>query len=225
MSARRSPVEQDARELAGAALKGAWRRRRNDATAADVFHDAMRAREQSTTWAVQRGDMPAARRQARAAQLLEESLDRMTARWKRDTAAELAKIGLVAGARVVAVRAGFGRNAPPVGTVVTLDEAPTSHYIFGTDDDGHRWIVNSGDVEVVPDALAVEAPEPHDDEHGGDEPPEPPLGDRIIASGLLSDSAAFTLAGVAYEAEWEGRDPDQAVQELMSAWDAGEASA
>jgi hypothetical protein len=173
MSARRSPVEVAARELAGAALKGA-RRRRRDTTVTDVFLAAIRSREETTTWAVQRGDIPAARRQARAAELLSESLDRLLERQKRDVAAELARTGIAGGARVVVVRAGYSPNAAPVGTVLTL-EATSSHYMFGNDDDGHRWIVYSGDLEVVPDVPADAAPMPHDDEWSRDATSAPPF--------------------------------------------------
>lgn len=160
MSARRSPVERDAREIAAAAL---WRARRDkrDGSAHDVYEYAIRHREQATTWAVQRGDIPAARREARAVGLLEEAQMRMVARRGRDTAAELAQAGIVPRARVVVVRAGFGQLAAPVGTVVTLEDDTTSPYIYANDDDGHRYLVYARDLEVVPDA-----PVPHDDEHG-----------------------------------------------------------
>lgn len=200
MSARRSPVERDARAIAAAAL---WRARRDkrDGSAHDVYQYAIRHREQATTWAVQRGDIPAARREARAVGLLEEAQLRMVARRGRDTAAELAQAGIVPRARVVVVRAGFGRLAAPVGTVVTLEDDTTSPYIYANDDDGHRYLVYARDLEMVPDAPAdeppmprdvaeqaerrlmdqgyaddedmVEVPMPHDDEHGRDLEPTP----------------------------------------------------
>lgn len=72
--------------------------------------------------------------------------------------------------------------------------------------------------------MSAQVPMPHDDEYD-DGPPEPPYADQIIASGMFSDTQAFALAGAAYAADREGRDPEAAVQDLVRAWDAGEVSA
>lgn len=220
MSARQSPVERDARGLAAAALKGARGRRTSGDGAWQVIEEAVRACERATAYAMQRDDIPAARRQARAARLLDEAQKRLNDRQARDNARVLAQAGIVPNARVVVVRAGYSASAPPVGTVMTLgDETATTYFLRGTDDDGRVWLVNFRDVEVVP-----EAPMPHDDEYDED-PAEPPYGDRILALGLWSDSEAFELAGVANAAASEGRDPGPAVQDRVRAWDDGEASA
>ena len=181
MSARQSPVERDARKIAAVALRDARDRRADDERAYLVLEAAIRSCEQATTWAVQRDDMPAARREARAAQLLSAASSRMVARQGRDAAREHAKVGIVGGARVVAVRAGYGPNAAPVGTVLTLDDDVSSPFPYGTDDDGRRWTVWARDVEVVPDApipdsrTGEEPPTPHDDEWNG-------LGDATAAA-------------------------------------------
>lgn len=172
MSARRNPIERDARRIASDALQGARRRRKTDTTAWQVFEDAVQVLERLTSYAVVSDDIPRARRTARAGQLLDESQARMVARSRRDQARELARAGIVPNARVVVVRTGYGANAAPTGTVMTLEDVTDTYYLWGTDDDGHRWLVNCRDLEVVPDApipdsrIEDEPVAPHDDEWG-----------------------------------------------------------
>jgi hypothetical protein len=172
MSARRSPIERDARRIASDALQGTRRRRKRDQSAWEVIEEAVQVCERLTSYAVVSDDIPRARRTARAGQLLDEAQIRLVARQKRDTARKLERAGIVPNARVVVVRTGYGTNAAPTGTVMTLEDATDTYYIWGTDDDGHRWLVNSGDIEVVPDApipdsrIEDEPVAPHDDEWG-----------------------------------------------------------
>lgn len=152
MSARRSPIERDARVIASDALKGTWRRRKRNQSAWDVLEEAVQICERLTAYAVRVDNIPRARRTAHAGQLLDEAQIRLVARQKRDKARKLERAGIVPNARVVVVRTGYGANAAPTGTVMTLEDGTDTYYLWGTDDDGHRWLVNSGDIEVVPDA-------------------------------------------------------------------------
>lgn len=153
MSARQSPVERDARQFAADTLRSARGRRASGDGGWQVIEDAVRVCERCTAYAMQRGDIPGARRWARAAQLLDEAQKRLNDRQARDNARVLAQAGVVPNARVVVVGAGYSSSAPAVGTVMTLgDETATTYFLRGTDDDGRVWLVNFRDVEVVPDA-------------------------------------------------------------------------
>lgn len=160
--ARRSPIERDARRIASDALQGTRRRRKSDTTAWQALEDAAQICERLTAYAVVSDDIPRARRTARAGQLLDEAQIRLVARQRRDTAHKLERAGIVPNARVVVVRTGYGANAAPTGTVLTLEDVTDTYYLWGTDDDGHRWLVNCRDLEVAADAPAVEPPVPHD---------------------------------------------------------------
>jgi len=149
MSARRSPVERDARILADEALKTARHRQRHANSAYDVFECAIQLCERSTAWAVQRGDIPGARREARAAQLLNEAQTRMLDLRGRATARELALSGIVPGVRVRVVQPCAGPGSAPVGAELTLGDT-TSKYMFGEDDHGRRQVIYAPWVELVP---------------------------------------------------------------------------
>lgn len=215
MSAQ-SNVERDARRHATTWLLVA-RGRREDRRAFDLLDDAANSLAVRAARAVLRGDMPEARRYATAHQLVTDSRDRLAARKSRERAAENAAKeaahGISAGddVRITSRLC----HAGAVGDVVRIDDVDGD--ILWTTVDGDRRVVWAHDAE------RVEAPMPHDDEHGGD-PAEPPYGDRILALGLWSDSEAFELAGVANAAAREGRDPGPAVQDRVMAWDAGEVS-
>lgn len=157
MSARLSPIERDARRIASDALQGTRRRRKRDQSAWEVLEDAVQICERFTAYAVRADDLPRARRAARAAQLLDEAQIRLVARQRRDTARVLEQAGIVPNARVVVVKTGYGATAAPTGTVLTLEDTADTYYLWGTDDDGHRWMAHYRDLEVVPDAPAVDA--------------------------------------------------------------------
>lgn len=153
MSARRSPVERDAREIA---LEALVRGRAAETKARAIFTYAIRSLEERTTWAVQDGLIPLARRRARAAELLEESKTRLYKRYERAVAAELALSGLVRDARVRDV-AGI---RVPADVVLTIDEDVTSKYIFAKDEHGERHIVYAGELELVEEPTPAAEPDP-----------------------------------------------------------------
>ncbi|MEU4386559.1 hypothetical protein [Promicromonospora sp. NPDC023805] len=154
MSARRSPIESGARSLAASALATS---RKRAATVHDAFMEAVKSLETRTTWAVQRDDIPQARRLARAVELLDESLTRLIAREQRATARELARAGLTSGVRVRVVRHGYSAQAAPIGTVVTLDGGIRHRYLWSHADDGQKYLVHSRDIELVDEGTAVAA--------------------------------------------------------------------
>jgi hypothetical protein len=224
MSARRSTVEQDARVIAARDLR-ITREVRRDESAVDVLTTSANDLAHEAALLLMAGNVPKARRYARAHQLVTESRDRLSARHTREYDAKLAREaaehGITVGNVVRVTGARYG-NSVPVGTVCTID-AVSGGLLWSTID-GERRVVWASDVERV-DEPAVEAPMPHDDEHGRDVAQEPAYGDRILAIGLWSDAEAFALAGAANAAAAAGRDPGQAVEDLAQSWDAGEVPA
>ncbi|MEV0890324.1 hypothetical protein [Promicromonospora sp. NPDC050262] len=158
MSARRSPVERDARQFAANALREARRHVAlvggDGSPAFDALTRAGDELMRMTVWAVQRGDMPRARRYARSVELLEQARGRLTARRWRDHQAKMAALGLEDGALARITRGGSE------GEEVTIEAIESHAYIRVRDARGNTRRVSWRQLEVV------EPPMPHDDEHG-----------------------------------------------------------
>lgn len=149
MTTRRSPIERDAREIAAEVLENS---RTGKITADEAFSDAIHTLERRTTWAVQAGNMPLARRRARAAELLEDSRGRMVARRGRGVAAQLAALGITNG---VKVRDRTGIHAP-TDLVLTISDNMTNPYLFAFDDDENRYLVYAPNLQVIREYLIVD---------------------------------------------------------------------
>lgn len=148
MSARQSPVERDARRYAVIHL----RVDRDDRTrsALQVLNSSAESLASNAAQAVLNGNIPAARRWARAYQLVDESRERLLARRRRDYDAELAQKaaehGIKAGDVMRVTRNGISARLP-IGTMCTIETVAGD--ILYTTIDGERLIVWAADVERV----------------------------------------------------------------------------
>jgi hypothetical protein len=162
MSARQSPVERDARKIAVRDLH-LTREYRHDKSARELLDTSAADLAREAARALLRGDIPEARRYARAHQLLSESARRLTDRHEREReakrAAEAAEHGITAGDVVRVTRGGVGTQVP-VGTVCVIEDV--SGVFLYTTHDGARHILWAADVEPVTEL--------HDEGLVGDEP-------------------------------------------------------
>jgi hypothetical protein len=152
VSARQSPVERDARRYAAIHLQG-QRDYPRDRTPVELLDAAAHQLARITAQYVVSGNMPEARRNAAACQLLADSSARMSARKSRErdakNAAQEAVHGITAGDVVRGVRGGGNL---PVGAECTI-EGVAGNILWATID-GERHVVWAADVErVAPDPI------------------------------------------------------------------------
>lgn len=147
--ARRSPVEVDARNHAARELR-IQRRYRSDETALEVLAAAAAGLASEAANMLVAGDVPMARRYARAHQLIAGSRRRLLARRSRHfdaaRAREAAAHGIQAGETVRVTGAGVGTQVP-TGTVVTVDRVHGRWLYTGTGREAR--VMWAADVERV----------------------------------------------------------------------------
>lgn len=197
MSARRSPVERDARRLAAVHLR-IDREHRGDRTARELLDSAAASLAVDAARAVLRGDMPDARRSARAHQLVADSRDRLGARRRRELDAECARRAAAHGITVGAVVRIARTGQVPAGTVCTIENVLGN--ILYTTVDGVLRMAWAADVELV------DEPDPIPDSRIEDEPADDvtpssrvdagyPIGSQVTGPGGLMGEVTAVRAG------------------------------
>lgn len=149
MSARQSDVERDARKYAARWLRAA-REFRGETSARDLLENTAGTLAREAARLLLAGDIPEARRHARAHQLVDESRERLNERRTRELDAKNARLaaahGITAG-DVVRVTRGDGITPRTVGTTHTV-ESVLGRMLFITVD-GRTAILWADDVERV----------------------------------------------------------------------------
>jgi hypothetical protein len=152
MSARQSPVEQDARRYAASHLS-VDRQYRRDQTALQLLDSAANSLAREAARHMVAGDIPMARRYARAHQLIAESHTRLSERRTRALDAKNASLaaehGITAGDVVRVTRPG---QSAPVETVHTVNDV-LGRMLYVTVD-GRLVILWAADVERVGSEVA-----------------------------------------------------------------------
>ncbi|GAA4707251.1 hypothetical protein APR04_003774 [Promicromonospora umidemergens] len=145
--ARRNPVEVDARRYALADLL-TERRYRSERTAAELLTDSADSLAREAARLLVAGDIPTARRYARAHQLVAQSGARLVTRQRRAVEAKYAREAAVHGiTEGTVVRTTRGNALVPAGIVCKV-ETVRGPALFATID-GERRVVWGSDVERV----------------------------------------------------------------------------